>query len=294
MSDSTERCESQFRWPQPGELWSLWDMYNFVLADFHAAIISTAKAHQHTTLLERSGNIYVEEARRESFIRDFRNIHDLCERHDFTRAQHVCSWLLSRLQSPPMTMAMLRDNTRSLNEALHDDALQTKAYIYRGEQAILLDAINRDWRVVFSVLPECASEIRAAIDLWALDHGTASVFHSMRACELGLRFIARKFDVTFENKHLEWAMWSSLINKLQSKLDDLKNTPNGPQKDSDKMFLGTVITHWTAIQEKRDSVMHVRKEFDVHEARSVLMHVQELLGAIAARYPPAEIISTRV
>jgi len=286
MSDSTRRCESQFRWPQPGELWSLWELYNFVLSEFYDVLTVVAHAHERTRDLDRLGTRELLEDDRRAYLVQFEKAQEFCLRHDFLLAQHACEIILKWLNQPPMSMARLRDNTASLHEALKADAKKIKAYIYRNERADILASVDKSWSDVFERMPDTEPEIRAALDLWALDHGTASVFHSMRACELGLRFVAKKFKVKFSDKPMEWAMWSSLLNKLENELVALRKEPNGPKKDRDKEFLGAVISHWRSIQEKRDAVMHVRKEFDTHEALSVFLHVQQLLRAIADRYPP--------
>jgi hypothetical protein len=278
-------AESRSRWPQPGELWNLWDMYNFVLVEFHHAFLIVAKAHDLTRHLVDSGQPFVPPLQQKELAVQFESVAAFCAKHDFPLSQHVCAWLLRRLKEGPIHTAMLRDNTRSLSEALTDDASKIRAYIYRNERADFLSNLDNEWASVFLAFPETEIEIKAAVDLWALGHSTASVFHTMRACELGLRFLAKKVGVKNEDKPLEWMQWGALIKEMDKRLLALTSQTNGPKKDAEKVFLGGALSHMRSLQEKRDAVMHVRRQFDEHEARSVFLHVHGLFISIQSKYP---------
>lgn len=82
-----------------------------------------------------------------------------------------------------------------LFEAMEDDAKKHDFYHYPTGKAGLVRSIKHDWRSTRRSFKSIKPEIIEAVDCYALDHPTASVFHLMRIAEHGLRALARERSV---------------------------------------------------------------------------------------------------
>ena len=77
-----------------------------------------------------------------------------------------------------------------LEEAFKHDLHQCHFYYYpRGKNDALM-SFAADWKQIAAAFPLVKEEAIAAVDCYALNHNTASVFHSMRVAEHGLRTLA--------------------------------------------------------------------------------------------------------
>jgi hypothetical protein len=124
-----------------------------------------------------------------------------------------------------------------------------------------------------------------AVDCWALDHSNASIFHFMRAAEIGLRALARERRVLLpKNKPLEWGQWGEIIREARKKVDEIRQKPPGPAKEAALSFYNGALSHMEGFADKyRNQVMHVRKDYNEHDAASAMMHVREFLTGLGAK-----------
>ena len=128
-------------------------------------------------------------------------------------------------------------------------------------------------------------EIDEAVDLYASEHPTASIFYLMRIAEYGLRALVRERSVTFKNKDLEWADWQDLISGIEtSATKQWYSRPRGPEKDAAQEFYKSALSHFSAFKDKyRNAVMHVRKLYSDEEATSAMTHVREFMNGLSAK-----------
>ena len=124
-----------------------------------------------------------------------------------------------------------------------------------------------------------------ALPLHALGHDTASVFHMMRAAEIGLRVLARERRVSATKKRpLDWNTWGNLIDKIEVTLGGIRKKPNGPKKDLALGFYSGALGHMTALKDVyRDQVNHVRRSYDEHESARVLDRTHDCLLLLSTR-----------
>jgi hypothetical protein len=142
-----------------------------------------------------------------------------------------------------------------------------------------------EWGPTIKSFPSGKAEITAAIDCYALDHPTASVFHLMRAAELGLRALARERGVKFPDKPIEWAEWQQLIDQISSKGRAAALAfPRGPKRDAALAFYTGAVAQFDAFKDKyRNAVMHMRRSYDELDAQRAINQVRDFMNGLSAK-----------
>ena len=110
----------------------------------------------------------------------------------------------------PMRIDEVLAEVKALKEAVQDGLNYRYFYYYPYDKALELIAFEKKWEPVYSSFKSAKDDAKAAVDCWALGHGTASVFHFMRVAEIGLRALARERRITIKRKPLEWANWQDI------------------------------------------------------------------------------------
>jgi len=135
-----------------------------------------------------------------------------------------------------------------------------------------------------SLEPSAAFELINAGNAYALSLNTASVFHSMRAAEIGLRSLARHLSVQFPHGNLELEQWHTILNQIESKIKDIHNLPKSTQKSDDQKFYSQAALQFRYFKDgARVRVAHARDEFTESQALSILNHTCEFFEALSSR-----------
>src|SRR5260370_2201 len=93
-------------------------------------------------------------------------------------------------------------------------------------------------QTVRTQFPSVFREIRLAGNCFAADLYTATVFHAMRAAEIGLRSLAGALGVSFPFP-MELADWQNIIEKIEAEIKSQYNLPKSAKKDEDiQLFSG--------------------------------------------------------
>ena len=150
-----------------------------------------------------------------------------------------------------------------------------KAPFYNNDKAISDKA-----KLAF---PSSWQEIRIASNCFALGLPTASVFHSMRAAELGLRALGTSLGVTFPFD-ISLAEWQNLIEQAESKIAALNKLPKGTNKDEELKFYSEAASQFRYFKDGwRVRVAHARASYDDGQAKIVLDHVCPFFETLAER-----------
>ena len=178
---------------------------------------------------------------------------------------------------------------RALREAIEGDIKLVYFYHYQPVQAAQLLSFEVDWAEVLKKFPSLRADAFAAVDCWCVGHYTASVFQAMRVAEIGLRALAKERKVTIRNKPLEWANWQDVLTQIGKKIELIGKRRAGPTKDKALGFYQGAMAEFGAIKDTyRNVVMHVRKDYDVHEAASALQHVREFMTRLSRKLGEGE------
>jgi hypothetical protein len=172
-----------------------------------------------------------------------------------------------------------------LIEALEDDTMKILVFKYADEKARLYVYRNEAWAPTLKSFPSVQYEVDEAIDCYAMEHNTAAVFHLMRVAEYGLRALCRERGVTFPKKPLEWATWQDMLGQIESKArGQWGGATPGHAKDAALSFYIGAIGQFHAFKDTyRNAVMHVRKQYDEHEAMRAINQVRDFMNGLSVK-----------
>jgi hypothetical protein len=142
------------------------------------------------------------------------------------------------------------------------------------------------WASIWKQFPSAQTDCEEAVYCYALERDTASVFHSMRVAEIGLRALARRMKVKLpKNKRLEWAQWQEILKEMSAKTDVIAKTAKaGPVKDALLEFYNGAIGQFYGFKDEfRNQVMHVRKKYDAYDSERALVRVRDFMEKLAGR-----------
>ncbi len=138
------------------------------------------------------------------------------------------------------------------------------------------------WGVVGSLkerFPGASSELNHSGKCFVFGEYTASVFHAMRAVEIGLRVFARHLNITKVYKGIEYAEQGKLISKIKHAIDYLKDAPKRKQMSnraykewSAKVtFVSDAAAQFDHFKDAyRNNVSHSRIVYNETEAKDIL------------------------
>lgn len=151
-------------------------------------------------------------------------------------------------------------------------------YRYPEVEGGILSTWKEDWALARQSFPSSEMDIYAAVDLWALQHSTASVFHLMRVLEHGLRALAADLEKSFDIQN-----WQNILNEIESEIrNQAKSFPRGQAKTDRLRFLSEAAKEFHFFKDGwRNYVAHNRGFYDQHGARSVMDHVRSFMNGLA-------------
>ncbi len=191
----------------------------------------------------------------------------------------------SVLRNGNVTNGEMAFELKALRQAIDGDFKSTHLYLYSERQAGLILSFGADWESILKRFASVRDDAFAATDCCALGHGTASVFHSMRVAEIGLRVLAKERRVRLPRERpIELAEWRAIIDATEKKAAELRNCPVSAKRDDAVSFYQGALGELQAFKDVyRNNVCHTRDNFDDNQALSVLTHVRGLMGRLAAR-----------
>lgn len=161
-----------------------------------------------------------------------------------------------------------------LREAVDSGLKNQLIYRYPNEKGHVLKTWKVQWASVTKAFPSATPDIFAAVDCWALGHGTSCVFHSMRILEHGLRALATNLGKEFDTQN-----WQNIIDQIESEIKSQSKTlPRGIEKNERLKFLSEAAKEFTYFKDGwRNYVSHNRATYDEHQARSVMEHTKSFM-----------------
>ncbi|WP_439397663.1 hypothetical protein ACRQ5Q_10960 [Bradyrhizobium sp. PMVTL-01] len=132
--------------------------------------------------------------------------------------------------------------------------------------------------------PHASKEIVAAGNCLASGLFTASVFHSMRAAEIGVRVLGAELGVSFPDKPLELAEWQQILDQSESKIKAMKALQPKQRRDEELNFYSQAAVQFTYFKDAwRVRVAHARETYDENPATRVLNHTIEFFEVLSTR-----------
>jgi hypothetical protein len=291
-----------------GRIWSLWDMINFGLSSFCAML--TELKSQRDLAIERAQSkpIDVSDKRLDGIVSALQSMTDMFQMDSFSKdvannlSQRVrvnCGkWgivpALARIERLEMKLRQpvgcsYSDYANDLNtliEIIEDHTRHITLFLCDAQESEYLIGIDLKWHATLGSFPSAKEDIFGAMQCFAFGQYTASVFHSMRVAEYGLRALARERQVTMpKGKLIDWSTWQEIIREISKSVDGMAaNMPAGPTKDAALDFYRGAVAHFQAFKDKdRNVVMHVRRSYDIYESARVLAHVRDFMNSLSAK-----------
>jgi hypothetical protein len=180
----------------------------------------------------------------------------------------------------------LNARSRALRDAIQTELKQYYYYQYPRQKGEKLYAWKDDWKRTVAAFPATKRDIFDATDCYALGHSTASVFHSMRVTEHGLRALALERKVRLpKNKQVEWATWQEIIKALDDEIKLIGTAKKaGAAKDAALEFYSGARADLNGFKDEyRNQVSHVRATYDDLQALRALNNVNAFMERIAVK-----------
>ena len=201
-----------------------------------------------------------------------------------TATQHRIDLFAQRLVTIMLGTDYVGD-VRALREAIEGEIKYIYFYHYPPDRVSPVLNFDQAWETVIKKFPNAKRDAFSAVDCFAMGQGTASVFHSMRVAEYGLRALARERSVVLpKKKPLEWAEWQAIIEGISKKTDLIANRKAGKARDAALEFYRGALGEFQAFKDVyRNNVMHSRRSYNDQEAQGVLVRVYDFMNRLAQK-----------
>jgi hypothetical protein len=141
---------------------------------------------------------------------------------------------------------------------------------------------------VYELFPEARQDVIDAGLAAGAELYTASVFHSMRIAEVGLKWLARLLDVElYENKGkplpIDEAMWQKIIDGINTRIKAERSTDKGLKRREQLDAYARAAAHCDYMKDIwRNNVSHSHGSYDALEAASALSRVFDFMRQLEA------------
>jgi hypothetical protein len=267
-------------------LMSLWDMVNL-----HIAALYSLSSQLMLEQIVRSGEDFstsfpdgqLSDSEKAKILGWMHVATEVANEFEMKAVHDRIKIILRKLQKP-ITQRNISTELRVLRETINSGLEWQLIYRYPQEQNAFLTRWQSDWAPVLNAFPSAKNDILAAVDLWALGHSIASVFHFMRVLEHGLRALAQDVGKTFDIQN-----WQNIIDQIESEVRKLgKSLPSGIEKTARLQFLSEAAKEFVYFKDGwRNYVAHGRGIYDVHQARSIMEHVRAFMTTLSAKLSEA-------
>jgi hypothetical protein len=179
----------------------------------------------------------------------------------------------------------LNARSRALRDAIETELKQYLYYQYPKQKGQKLWSWKDDWKASLTAFPDIGTDVLSATDCYALGHSTASIFHSMRVAEHGLRALAKERKVKLaKNKPLEWGTWQEIIRALDDEIRIIGSKKAGKAKDAALEFYSGARADLNGFKDEyRNLVTHVRATYDELQALRALTNAHAFMERIAVK-----------
>jgi hypothetical protein len=269
--------------PKPFQLVSLWEMYQMSLGPISAVsgILTMWEAKISSLINMNRLDPMLSFADAVSMAPNFNNLKSAFK----TLENHVMDLDLKstgRLAKEIMTdidkarLITIKDNLGKLINIMESELCEKYVlYVPEHQAAWITYKIFPD--SVTDAFPSTADEIKEACNCYALDRPTACVFHSMRILEYGLCALANDVGLEFDKQQ-----WHTIIVKIESVIKELRNLPQGKEKDERLQFLSEAAKEFMYFKDGwRNHVTHRRIIYDPPQAVSILSHTKAFMEHIS-------------
>ena len=138
------------------------------------------------------------------------------------------------------------------------------------------------WSDVFTNFPSANADCESSVFCYACNESTASVFHSMRILECGLKALSDALGLPFGSD-----VWHVAIDRIESEIRELERAwPKGQNKSDFLKFYSEAAKEFRYFKDGwRNYVSHRLSVYDAPQAFSTMTHVRDFMLTISSRLP---------
>lgn len=268
MSAPMEPSREVIRWPQPGKLWSLWDMLQVSLREWLHVSERMEEFRRYWRDIEHLKLPAATDEERQSLTRLMEKLQDLAERLELDYA--VCVAFDKARMNLPQTHAELHNLF-----CLFKDSTKARTSLVLSPKASKLYTAREPFGPeVFSKFNAAARDIEEASKCLALERNTAAVFHLMLGMERVLRLVAVRIGADPFNKKGAWEKWSVIVGRMKAEI------PNRPPAEQDAWTDAHNLL-WSVGAAWRNETMHPADAYTDAEAHEVYGAVRIFMQRLA-------------
>lgn len=203
----------------------------------------------------------------------------LCEQHGWRetgfRIVEIQDYLAGKSGTvlPAVVHSKFSDLSTHLQRVLSDNIF---LHVSTGD-VDAYDALNsasESWKEAF---PIAWSEFGDGLQCYVCGSPTASVFHAMRALDVGLT----AFAVTLNVKPSDRDQWQKIIDRIESAIGEIDGPAWGQDWKRKRELYSGASVHFRYVKDAwRNRVMHGSKQYSSKEAHDILKHVSDFIAQL--------------
>jgi hypothetical protein len=252
----------------PGKLWGLWDMLNLLFGAFYANL---GALRSLCDILEREKIVL--EYQNDKFWAQVKDTlislkKDCLEFELIQSAKRIDRILKQMAQYPDENYA--RVHLKDLESAIRDEADDHWVITIPPDRGkLLIQETPGFWNGATDKYPSASHDFASTLMCYACDQNTASVFHSMRVLECGLKVLSESLNLPFGTD-----VWHVAIDQIESEIRELeRHWPKGPTKSEFLRFYSEAAKEFRYFKDGwRNYVSHRLSTYDAPQALSTMVH----------------------
>jgi len=179
----------------------------------------------------------------------------------------------------------LKDQIKTIERVSHQE-LSGKAFFHvRPEDAKYFPTNNEPYlfgEAVADVFPSANFDIHEAGTCLALGRMSASVFHLMRALEVGLAALGAKFNISLANTN-----WAPAISQIERAIREMHTDPvwkELPDCKEQQAYFAQAASHFGILKDAwRNHTMHAKGSYSDEQVIRIFENVKGFMQTLAER-----------
>lgn len=193
--------------------------------------------------------------------------------------------MLEALKDPEVRQWKMSEMLRELCTRIQDEMGEGLYVEIEPRYIPLCMEPGRDWANVQCVFADAATDILQSSQCIAFERYTAAVFHLMRVLEHGLRDMAQRFGIKFDDR-----TWHPIIRDIETAIHSRKKDPKKlteEERDNLSFYSDAAVEFKYFKDAWRNHVSHAKSAYDAGQAESIYTHVRDFMQKLATRPRPA-------
>lgn len=174
---------------------------------------------------------------------------------------------------------------QALLEAFEDDTKFLYLYCYPRDKVQTFLRSGADWEPALKAFPAISADLDHGMDLYALGHNMACIFHLMRVAEIGVQSLGKKLGVSLTKRsanRLADLTWHQILDALNPKLKAISQKSIAGRAKFEKY--SAIQSYLYAVKDAwRNPTMHPRKTgYNELETLNIINQLRSFMNELAS------------